>query len=188
MSVDNDKDSLRKSARARRMKAHELDGEGAARALAGHVLTLLENKPVTAIAGYWAIGSEIDVGPLMSQLIEKGWDVALPVVVKNAQPLVFRRWSAGDDLVDGPLKTVQPKAERDEVVPDVILTPLLAFDGHGYRLGQGGGFYDRTLAKLKEGAGVVSIGVAFAAQRVEQVPRDDFDQRLDFIVTEQGSI
>ncbi len=188
MSADNDKDSLRKSARARRMKAHELNGEGAACALAGHVLTLLENKPVTTIAGYWAIGSEIDVTPLMIQLVEKGWDVALPVVVKNAEPLVFRRWSAGDVLIDGPLKTVQPKAERDEVVPDVILTPLLAFDRHGYRLGQGGGFYDRTLAKLKEAGGVVSIGVAFVAQRVEQVPRDDFDQRLDFIVTEQGSI
>lgn len=187
MSAHMDKTILRKSARARRMKAFELNGADAARRLAGHVLALLEDKPPTTIGAYWAIGGEIDLGPLMILLDGKGWEVALPVVVENGAPLIFRRWRPGDELVEGPLKTMQPDGRRDEVNPDVILTPLLAFDDLGYRLGQGGGFYDRTLAMLN-GRGVVAIGVAFAAQRVDVVPRDDFDQRLDFIVTEQGKI
>lgn len=185
MSADMDKTTLRGEARRRRKIAFEQGGANAAQSLAAHVLGLLEDKPPTTIAGYWAIGSEIDVGPLMSLLDEKGWAVALPVVVGDAQPLVFRRWFGGDELVEGPLKTVQPKPERAEVIPDIILTPLLAFDDLGYRLGQGGGFYDRTLATLK---GALAIGVAFAAQRVERVPRDAFDQRLDFMVTEQGRV
>ncbi|MBC8269934.1 MAG: 5-formyltetrahydrofolate cyclo-ligase [Rhodospirillaceae bacterium] len=184
MSADQDKSNLRETARARRIKAHNQDAEGAAQSLATHVLALLEDKPPTIIAGYRAIGSEIDVGPLMGSLVGLGWHVALPVVVENAAPLIFRSWTPGDELVEGPLKTVQPGAQCAQVVPDVIITPLLAFDEQGYRLGQGGGFYDRTLATLS----VLSIGVAFAAQRVELVPRDWFDQRLDFIVTEQGKI
>jgi len=187
MSALMDKTTLRKVARARRKEASDLSAVDASRALAGHVLTLLADKPPTTIGAYWAIGSEIDVCPLMTLLAQKGWQVVLPVVVMKASPLVFRRWSAGDELVGGPLKTVQPKEDQEDVTPDVILTPLLAFDEQGYRLGQGGGFYDRTLAQLK-GRGVVSIGVAFAAQLVALVPRDDFDQRLDYIVTEQGRV
>ncbi|NQU57082.1 MAG: 5-formyltetrahydrofolate cyclo-ligase [Rhodospirillales bacterium] len=189
MSADNDKTTLRCAARTRRKAAFDLNAASAARSLAGHVLALLEERPPATIAGYWAIGSEIDLTPLMIRLVEKSWQVALPVVVQEASPLIFRRWSAGDELIEGPLKTVQPKPDRDEVIPDVIVTPLLAFDNQGYRLGQGGGFYDRTLANLKrQGDGVLSIGVAFVAQRVDRVPRDDFDQRLDFIVTEQGRV
>jgi 5-formyltetrahydrofolate cyclo-ligase len=183
-----DKTTLRGEARARRKVAFDMDGAEAAQSLAGHVLAVLADKSPTSIAAYWAIGGEIDLAPLMNKLHQIGWHVALPVVVGNDQPLIFRRWSAADELVEGPLKTVQPKADRDELIPDVILTPLLAFDDQGYRLGQGGGFYDRTLAKLKAGGGVISIGVGFAAQRVERVPRDKFDQRLDFMVTEQGRV
>jgi 5-formyltetrahydrofolate cyclo-ligase len=184
MSADQDKSKLREVARARRIKAHQQDAEGAAQSLAAHVLALLKDRPPAIIAGYWAIGSEIDVGPLMSLLIDGGWRVALPVVVENAAPLIFRSWSPGAELNEGPLKTVQPGEQHDELVPDVIITPLLAFDEQGYRLGQGGGFYDRTLAALT----VLSIGVAFATQRVEHIPRDQFDQRLDYIVTEQGKV
>jgi 5-formyltetrahydrofolate cyclo-ligase len=92
-------------------------------------------------------------------------------------------------LLKGPLNTLQPRLGCDEVIPDVILVPLLAFDDERFRLGQGGGFYDRTLEQLKSSkGGVMSIGIAFAAQRVNAVPRDKFDQRLDFIVTENGRV
>ncbi len=184
MSADQDKNNLREHARARRVTAHQQDGEEAALSLASHVLDILKNKAPSVIAGYWAIGSEIDVGPLLNMLVDDGWQVGLPVVVGNSRPLIFRKWSPGEELVEGPLKTVQPGDQHSEVIPKIIITPLLAFDLHGYRLGQGGGFYDRTLAMLN----VLSIGVAFAAQRVELIPRDQFDQRLDYIVTEQGRI
>lgn len=185
MSAEIDKSNMRETARAKRMKAHDLDAAGAAQSLAGYILAALEDKSPATIAAYRAIGSEIDLEPAMARLDDKGWRVALPVVARNAAPLIFRRWHPGDELVAGPLKTLQPKTDREELVPDVILTPLLAFDDQGYRLGQGGGFYDRTLSQLK---GVLSIGVAFEAQRVDAVPRDEFDQRLDFILTEQGRV
>jgi 5-formyltetrahydrofolate cyclo-ligase len=184
MSADQDKSNLREYARARRVTAYQQDGEGAALSLAAHVLDILKNKSPSIVAGYWAIGSEIDVGPLLNTLVNVGWQVALPVVIGNAKPLIFRQWSPGAELVEGPLKTVQPGDQHPEVIPKIIITPLLAFDLLGYRLGQGGGFYDRTLATLN----VLSIGVAFAAQRVELIPRDQFDQRLDYVVTEQGRI
>ncbi len=189
MSADEDKAHLRREARARRKETHRYEADGAAQNLARHLLSILENQPVEKVAGYWAVGSEIDLTPLLKALDEEGWTVALPVVVENEAPLIFRRWQVGDGLAEGPLKTLQPKPDCEEVVPDVVLTPLLAFDQAGYRLGQGGGFYDRTLEKLKSrDGGVLSIGVAFASQQVTAVPRDDYDQRLDMIVTELGRL
>ena len=189
MSAGEDKANLRSKVRARRLEVFRNHGAEAAQSLARHLMAILENRPVMNVAGYWAVGSEIDLTPVLNALDEEGWNVALPVVVENDAPLIFRRWHAGDELRDGPLQTLQPSADREEMVPDVILTPLLAFDDAGYRLGQGGGFYDRTLQKLKEReGGILSVGVAFSAQRVETVPRDEYDQRLDMIVTEKGRV
>ena len=187
MSADDDKAALRREARKVRRESFRSHGPEAAQSLSRHLMAVLENQPAVNVAGYWAVGSEIDLTPLMNALDEEGWTIALPVVVENAAPLIFRRWRQGDALIEGPLRTRQPAPDCEEVIPDVILTPLLAFDDARYRLGQGGGFYDRTLEKLKnQEGGVLSIGVAFSAQRVEAVPRDRYDQQLDMIVTEKG--
>ena len=97
--------------------------------------------------------------------------------------LGFRAWRPSDPLVAGPFRVPEP-AGGAPVRPDVLLVPLLAFDAAGYRLGQGGGHYDRTLAELPHAR---TIGLAFAAQRVETIPRDRFDRRLDVVVTEAGA-
>ena len=189
MSADMNKTALRRIARAQRLQAFQHDGSAAAHSVARHLMAVLENLPVVKVAGYWAVGSEMDLSPLLGNLDQEGWRIALPVVVEEGAPLTFRRWRQGDALVEGPFKTLQPSEDCDVIIPDVILTPLLAFDDAGYRLGQGGGFYDRTLEKLKKSeGGVISIGVAFAAQQVQVVPRDTHDQRLDMIVTEKGKI
>jgi 5-formyltetrahydrofolate cyclo-ligase len=189
MPVNKDKAYMREKVRAKRLAAFREDARGASQSLASHLTALLESQPVAKVAGYWAVGSEIDLSPLLGDLDGKGWSVALPVVVENDTPLIFRRWHSGDELLKGPLNILQPKLGCDEVIPDVILVPLLAFDDERFRLGQGGGFYDRTLEQLKSSkGGVMSIGIAFAAQRVNAVPRDKFDQRLDFIVTENGRV
>ena len=189
MSADSDKAGLRSEARAKRAEAFRQHGAAAAQNLARHVLAVVENLPASMVAGYWAVGSEIDVAPVMERLTDEGWNVALPIVVEDAAPLIFRRWLPGDVLVEGPFKTLHPQPGCEEFVPEIILTPLLAFDDQRYRLGQGGGFYDRTLEKLKkQGDGVVSIGVAFAAQQVASVPRDVHDQQLDYIVTDKGKL
>lgn len=142
----------------------------------------------TVVAGYWPMGDEIDPRPLLEILAGRGCVIGLPVVMARGQPLLFRQWEVGDPLEQGLHGTCHPVAAAAEVTPDLLLVPLLAFDGAGYRLGYGGGYYDRTLAALRHHTHVTAIGVAFAAQRMEAVPRDQHDQILDLILTEQGLV
>ena len=136
---------------------------------------------------FTALGDEIDVKPLLAQLHAAGHPIGLPVVLGKGQPLVFRAWHPGLALVAGGFKTEVPPQSSPELVPQVLIVPLLAFDAEGYRLGYGGGFYDRTLEKLrKSGARPLAVGVAFAAQHVARVPRDAYDQPVDWIVTEKS--
>ena len=139
-----------------------------------------------SIAGYKPVGSEADVWPLMERLDGRGVVCGLPVVQSRSTPLQFRRWRAGDALVPGLHNTLQPGVEAETVRPDVVLTPLLAFDATGYRLGQGGGYYDRTLAALRRSGNVMVIGIALSAQEVEAVPRSGHDEPLDGVATEAG--
>ncbi|CAA7615144.1 5-formyltetrahydrofolate cyclo-ligase [Magnetospirillum sp. UT-4] len=141
-----------------------------------------------AVAGYWPMGDEIDPIPLMERLLGAGCRVALPVVTARGRPLDFRAWEPGQALEPGPHGTAHPPAAAQAVVPAVVLVPLLAFDRDGWRLGYGGGYYDRTLDLLRRNAQVRAIGVAFAAQRVAHVPRDGRDQRLDAVLTELGVV
>lgn len=139
-----------------------------------------------AVSGYWPMSEEIDVRPLMARLHAEGHTLALPVVVGKGEPLKFRRWRPGAPLGKAGFGLHQPSADAPEVVPDILLVPLLAFDPEGYRLGWGGGYYDRTLAALRAKSQAIAVGVAFAAQRVERVPHTERDQRLDWVVTEEG--
>jgi 5-formyltetrahydrofolate cyclo-ligase len=145
------------------------------------------------VSGYWPLDGELDIRPLLHQLHEQGHPVGLPVVKGKGQPLLFRRWSPGTALVQGSFRVLTPPEGTPEIEPDVLLVPLLAFDKAGFRLGYGGGFYDRTLEKRRHEAHsghpvprgpVWAIGVAFAAQECENLPRGPFDQPLDWIVTE----
>jgi 5-formyltetrahydrofolate cyclo-ligase len=124
----------------------------------------------------------------MTALSAIGWRLALPVVVGPGLPLVFHAWAPGEPTVRAGFGLEVPAAEI-EVVPDLLLVPMLAFDARGHRLGYGGGFYDRTIAALRAG-GVAphAFGVAFAAQAVPLLPDSETDMRLDAIVTEAGPI
>jgi 5-formyltetrahydrofolate cyclo-ligase len=146
-----------------------------------------------AVSGYWPLAGELDIRPLLHQIHEQGHPIGLPVVKGKGQPLLFRRWSPGMALVQGSFKVLTPPDGAPEIEPDVLLVPLLAFDRAGFRLGYGGGFYDRTLEKRRHEAHsghpvprgpVWAIGMAFAAQESENLPRGPFDQALDWIVTE----
>ncbi len=143
----------------------------------------LPNSPVS---GFWPMGEEIDVRPLLTALAGLGYLCLLPVVPAPRQPLIFRLWTPGDELEAGVFGTRHPPAIRPSLTPRVVLAPLLAFDRTGHRLGYGGGFYDRTLAALRSYGGVTAVGVAFSEQEVDSVPHGPHDQRLDWIVTEQG--
>lgn len=136
------------------------------------------------IAGYWPMGTEMDIRPLLHALADRGHPLALPVTPKRGMPLRFRRWRWGDALMAGPFGTRQPE-DGENVDPDILLVPLLAFDRAGRRLGYGGGYYDRTLAARP---GASALGIAYAAQEVAEVPAGPDDMRLAVIATEGGLI
>jgi 5-formyltetrahydrofolate cyclo-ligase len=184
------KERARKAAAKRRaglFAAHPGAGEKlAAHVIAGAASFGLEGRPRT-VSVFWSMGDEIDTRPLLSALHQAGHTTALPVVAAKAQPLVFRAWAPEDALVSGGFGTSVPSPGAPQVVPDILFVPLLSFDEAGYRLGYGGGFYDRTLQNLRRDADdVMAIGIAFSGQRVDTVPRGPYDQPLDGIATEAG--
>jgi len=152
--------------------------------LAGHVLEGCAPPPGAVVAGFWPMGPEIDIRPLLLALAARGHALALPVTPKRGQALVFRRWRWGEALARGPLGTRQP-AGGEVVRPDWLFVPLLAFDRAGRRLGYGGGYYDRTLTSL---AGAIAVGCAHAAQEVAEVPAGPGDVVLARVATERGVI
>ena len=144
--------------------------------------------PEGPVAGYWPLGSELDVRPLLLHLRSFGRLVALPVSGPRGQALTFRAWDPAVPLAAGRYGIHEPDADCPEVVPAVLLVPLLAFDRAGHRLGYGAGYYDRTLDALRAVRPVLAVGVAFAAQEVDAVPCADHDERLDWIVTERFAL
>lgn len=149
------------------------------------VLGALPPPAGAVVAGFWPMGQEIDIRPLLHALDARGHAVGLPVTPKRGQPLSFRRWRPGQALVRGPMGTRQPGPEAEPLRPDWLLVPLLAFDRAGRRLGYGGGYYDRTLAALP---GATAIGCAHACQELDEVPAGPEDARLTAIATEAGLI
>jgi len=135
------------------------------------------------VALYHAIGSEMPTSDLAEALVAQGRTVCLPVVVARDAPMIFRLWTLGDPLEEDIAGCPAPLDLASEVLPDLVITPLVAFDAKGYRLGQGGGYYDRTLAQRPE---MVRIGLAFAGQEVDAVPYEAHDIRLHGVLTENG--
>lgn len=172
------KAAARAEAFARRAEAF-VGGQGQAAEILADFLAPHRGR---ALSGYMPMRSEID--PLPAMAAHQG-PVGVPVILAKDTPLKFREWSPGCRLVQGAFKAMIPE-EGAWVEPEVLIVPMLAFDARGYRLGYGGGFYDRTLEGLRTRGPVLAVGFAFAAQEVAEVPVDQFDQRLDAVVTEKG--
>jgi 5-formyltetrahydrofolate cyclo-ligase len=180
------KTEARALAKLRRAEAAASGGLAATEAVSERVAALLAGFPRTAIvAGYWPIGTELDVRHTLSHLDLIGFGCALPVVVAKGEPLTFRIWTPQVPMERSGLGILAPAATVPEVDPDVLLVPLLAFDRAGFRLGYGAGFYDRTLERLRRSKRVTAIGIGFAGQEMDSVPRDQYDQPLDWLVTER---
>jgi 5-formyltetrahydrofolate cyclo-ligase len=110
--------------------------------------------------------------------------LALPVIAARDSPLGFRLWAPGDKLLRGPLGILEPSPDAAEIVPDIVLVPLAAFDRSGHRIGYGAGHYDRTLARLRDSKKIIAIGLAFAVQEIETIPALPHDVALDYVLTE----
>ncbi len=180
------KTAVRAAARQTRARAFERFGERMGAILTANFLAQFSHPPGVDMAGYWPTNEEADIRPLMTALHQRGHRLALPRVMARGAPLRFLRWHPGDRLEAGFGGIPEPAAGGEEIHPEVLLVPLLGFDGTGLRLGYGGGFYDRTLAALRRAGGVEAIGIAFSDQEVDSLPAGDHDERLDWVVTESG--
>ena len=179
LSPMTDKRERRAAMRALRKRLADQSPDAAARA-AGHVADL---PPGGLVAVYRAIGSELDADALSLALERDGRDLCLPVVIERDAPMIFRRWRFGDPLELDLAGVPAPLPLAEAVTPDLILTPLLAFDDAGGRLGQGGGHYDRTFAALPD---ALRVGFAYAGQRIDRLALEPHDIRLQGVLTETG--
>ncbi|MBB4041129.1 5-formyltetrahydrofolate cyclo-ligase [Microvirga flocculans] len=176
------KEQLRQEALARRDGLDKGFREEAARVIAARVLGLSDLRDATPVGGYWPIRSEVDSRPLMEALRERGQDVALSQILHPH--LSWRLWRPGDVLVKGGFGVREPGPDAPEVFPKSLIVPLVAFDRRGGRIGYGKGHFDRAIAALEEQHPVLTVGLAYAVQEVEEVPVEPHDRLLDIIVTE----
>lgn len=182
-ATKNAKAQLRRDALARREALPAQARQAAAEAIAARTFPV----PVasgTIVSGFMPLKSEINPLPLMRKLADAGAGFALPVVAGRGKRLIMRAWIWGEPLVAGAWGIREPPPAAAEVDPDILLVPLLAFDRAGYRIGYGAGYYDLTLAHLRAKKPITAVGIAFAAQEIETVPRTAFDARLDLVLTE----
>jgi 5-formyltetrahydrofolate cyclo-ligase len=182
------KASLRAEATARRDTLTTGAREAASVAIAHRAASLPELARARVVAAYMPIWSEVDPRPIIAWAFERGLDVVLPAVVAGTA-MEFRRHRAGDPLTAGRFGTMMPHADAEVADPDVIVSPMVAFDREGTRLGHGRGFYDRAIALLHaKGIRPLLVGVAFAAQEVPGIPAEPHDIRMDIIVTERETL
>ena len=179
--------SLRAAALARRDALTPAERGSASRAIAMRRFPIPLGEG-TVVAGYAPIRSECDPIPLMRSLAAAGAQLALPVVEAADRPLTFSAWRQGEQLMTGPHGILQPRPGALAVEPDIVLVPLAAFDRLCWRIGYGGGYYDRTLASLRKARRAVAVGVAFSVQEVDAVPAESHDERLDLVITDKEVI
>ncbi|HEY3947548.1 5-formyltetrahydrofolate cyclo-ligase [Phenylobacterium sp.] len=180
-----DKAKLRKAMRLLRRQL--LDDAPDASRRAALRLPVSRFSRFSIVGAYCVQGTELDPGPILHAILELGQgriQAALPVAVDKKSALKFRLWRDDQPLIPDAYGIPSPAPAAPEVAPNLLLTPLLAFDRKGGRLGQGGGHYDRTLAVLRRQRPVYVLGLAFAGQEVDAVPMGPHDQRVDAIVTE----
>lgn len=182
------KKALRTEMKHVRAAAVARHGAEASTRIAVHGIGFAGVAPPAWVSGFLPIGEEIDPAPLMLRLAGEGYGLCLPVMEAKGKPLLFRAWKPGDPLAEVMWGIREPLASAPLVEPDVVLGPLLAFDAAGYRLGYGGGFYDRTLARLRRLKPVTAVGLALDEQRVDAVPHEDYDERLDWVLTPSGPL
>lgn len=195
MAVADDKKEMRKEAQVFRKNLSKDYRIKAHLAITDHGLSVFKHMASTVydpvnrvqkrrvLGGYWPLEGEADSRGLMQDLERKGFDLALPVVPKSPGPLVYRQFSFGDKLVTGLYGVQHPPEEAPEIIPDIIIVPLLAFDSTCHRLGYGGGYYDRTIAAhpfLK------TFGLAYAGQAKDIIPHEAHDVPLHGVITDVG--
>ena len=148
-----------------------------------YILNILKKNKISGktIGGYYPYNYEIDILQILEKFEKKKFSITLPKIKKNSQ-MDFFQWSINDPLAINKFGIPEPISERIKY-PDVLLVPLLAFDKNFNRIGYGGGFYDRYIAKIKKRKKILTIGFAYSFQKVKKIPTNSYDIKLDFIIT-----
>lgn len=189
--MTDQKTELRRHALARRDLVNPEEAHAAAASIAARGPALVaqiaarEGLEAPVVSVYWPIRSELNTRPFIEALCKQDYTVALPIMHKVRQPLVFRAFTPGDDLVKGPFGLLEPAGDKSLLEPKIVFAPLAAFDRKGYRLGYGGGIYDATLSQLRPKGRVYAIGLAYACQEADVIPTEPHDQKLDYLLTER---
>ena len=183
------KQEARNQAKEVRKKLHKRQHKKAGQQISNLASNLIQEFSFSIIAGFIPISTEINVIPLMDSLAKKQIQLCLPVTPKKPGSLAFRSYFLGQELEVGPLNTQHPPKTSMKVIPQLVLSPLLAFDSHFNRLGYGGGYYDRTIDEFRSsGSCVKVIGVAYSGQQVDKVPITSEDEPMDGVLTPAGLI
>ena len=182
--IEEAKAALRNRARAARASLDHGERADAAIAAAQHFFNSVPLQASDVVAAYWRIRDELDCQPILVKLMDSNQKVVLPVVMGPEEPLDLRVWEQGASLYESGFGTLAPSDLAPRAEPDIVIMPLLGFDNRGTRLGYGGGYYDRTLASMSKKP--ILVGLAFAAQELDRIPREPHDVPLDIIVTEAG--
>ena len=185
MSLATDKQALRKEMRAVRRQFHKDKSETASTQLTETATASKLFRAGQIVSCFWPIQTEVDTVPLIQALHKLGCRICLPIVIGEARPLVFRQWMPDTEMIEGDFGAMTPPESSPILVPDVVLCPLLAFDRQGFRLGYGGGFYDRSIEEIRTLKPVTTAGLAYSVQEVKNVPTEPTDQKLDFLITEK---
>jgi 5-formyltetrahydrofolate cyclo-ligase len=181
------KSELRREALARRDAIAPEQRTAAAETIAARPFPVAV-PPGSIVSGFSPMKSEINPVPLMRRLADGGAKLALPVVVGRGQPLIMRAWTFGERLTSGVWGIREPDADAPEVLPDILIVPLAAFDRAGHRIGYGAGYFDMTLHRLRGLKPIVAVGIAFAEQEIAAVPATPRDAGLDLVLTEREVI
>ena len=154
--------------------------------LQDHLKDLINFKNYKIIASFISFKSEISTQFLNEFLLNNGKILCLPIIKNNSETLNFIEYNLKTKLVSGKFGIMQPSDLSKEFLPEIILTPCLAFDENGFRLGYGGGYYDKTFSYLKKiKHKFISIAVAFDDQKIDELVHDKYDQKIDYILTEK---
>jgi len=187
MDLHSTKENKRLCGLRRRKRAHLLHANMVTEKILENFVKTFKLSKSCKVSGYWPIGQEVNIIPLLNHLYYLGFTCCLPVVHKHNSGLLFREWIPGAKMQKDKCGILSPLPSFSVILPNLILTPIVAYDNAGNRLGYGAGYYDRTISDLRKNKkkDLIVVGVAYAAQCSDSLPRNAYDQSLDWVITEQ---
>tara|TARA_B100002052_G_C15766177_1_gene544778 strand:- start:399 stop:983 length:585 start_codon:yes stop_codon:yes gene_type:complete len=186
-NITSQKRELRKILHTKRIEIYKKSKNVFSKKIFNELFNNLPSYKIKIISSFISIKSEISTSKLNQIILEEKKTLCLPVIDKPNNPLIFREFKKNTKLVKGFMNILEPAQNEKKLIPDILFVPCLAFDDKGYRLGYGGGYYDKTFEYFnKTNKQYISVGYAFDEQKIFNLPVDSHDIKLDFIMTEKS--